>query len=387
MKKILTMLLAITLILGLAAPALAATNYDYGKQKVGTTTELTKYLVVDADANIPAATFEFTVSAGGTAATATASTVTVFAGPSPELVKVNGVAEVGTVTFAAGETATNALAQEAEGSSSTRIAAKKTIELDFSAIEFEKPGVYRYTITETDPVAPFYAIGEKTTTVDVYIQDVNGALELQGYVAYDGTVTAAPKNATDPNATAPNNGAEAGTKDAKFVNECKTFDLKVDKVVAGNQGDKEETFEVVVVIENAGNGTKINAGAADTGKSEPDGVTPPPAASFTQYPCDASGKVTITVILGHNDQLVLTGIPENATYTVKETLSGQNGYVTTGEVATATTLAADASETITNTRTGVIPTGILLPISGGVALVAIAGAALIALNRKKRDDE
>ena len=201
LRRILTLGLALFMTLGLALPVSAA-NYT---PIPGTETELYKYLVVNEDAEIPEATFNFTVSAGE-AKEATATSVKVWAGVNPELVKVNGKVETGSVKFIAGEEATSTNAVNALGvdGAEGKKAAKKTIALDFSGVEFAEPGVYRYLITEAAPVAPIKAVDSRVTTVDVYVEYVAGqsgssvsdpALEVKEYVAYEGDIAnAGPLN-------------------------------------------------------------------------------------------------------------------------------------------------------------------------------------------------
>ena len=187
MKKLIKIFTtAMSLLLVVGAVGVSAANYT---PIPGTETELTKYLVVNEDAEIPNAEFEFTVSAGQ-AAEATETTVKVWAGVTPALVKVNGELETGTVEFVAGEEATSANAVNALGQTKAegKKAAKKTIALDFSGVEFTEPGVYRYLVTETAPTAPIKAVDSRITTVDVYVEDVNGVLVLKEYVAYEGNV-------------------------------------------------------------------------------------------------------------------------------------------------------------------------------------------------------
>ena len=189
--KIFTMAMSLLLVVGTVG--VSAANYE---AIPGTDTELTKYLVVNEDAEIPEASFEFTVSAGQ-AKEATETTVKVWAGINPELVKVNGELETGTVEFVVGEEATSADAVNALGQTKAegKKAAKKTIALDFSGVQFTEPGVYRYLVTETEPESPIKAVDSRITTVDVYVEDNNGVLEVKEYVAYEGDITnAGPLN-------------------------------------------------------------------------------------------------------------------------------------------------------------------------------------------------
>ena len=293
LKKLFTLLIALCMLFA-GAVSVAADNYS---PIPGGDTQLKKYLVVNEDAEIPEAEFEFTVTAGASAE-ATADTVKVWAGLHPELVKVNGTAESGVVNFVVGEEATSALAVEALGSEKAegKKAAVKTIALDFSGVEFAEPGVYRYLVTETDPVDPIKAVDSKVTTVDVYVEDNNGVLEVVDYVAYEGSVGAtAPKNRMDLSAWLAEhpepvkgqeetdeafearlaqwvadkdaeearllalvpNGAEAGEKDDKFVNELASANIKFGKEVTGNQGSKDQYFKFTLELSNLGKGTVL----------------------------------------------------------------------------------------------------------------------------------
>lgn len=180
--------MSLFLLLGAVIPVSAA-NYT---AIPGTSTTLKKYLVVEADAEIPEAEFTFTMSAGS-AVEATATTVKTWAGLNPELVKVNGTAGSGKVNFAAGEAAT-AGALDGVATAEQKYA-EKNIVLDFSAVNYAEPGVYRYKITEAAAAqgSPIKHDDEPVRTVDVYVEDNNGALVVAGYVVYEGDITDAAK--------------------------------------------------------------------------------------------------------------------------------------------------------------------------------------------------
>ncbi len=79
----------------------------------------------------------------------------------------------------------------------------------------------------------------------------------------------------------------------------------------------------------------------------------------------------------HGSKFKITGIPKGSSYKVTEQESGENGYVTTGEVTTATLMSGDVDMDIVNNRQGTVPTGIFLNykpfwIMGAVAVVLIA---------------
>ena len=287
LTKILGGVLALTMMF--SGTAVFAANYA---AIPGTTTSLTKYMVVEQDAEIPDVEFTFEVSAGN-AVEATAGTVKTWAGLNPELVKVNGTAQEGVTTFTAGEAAT-AGALDGVATAEQKYATK-TIALDFSGVNYAEPGVYRYLLTETASTNSAVQMDSKPVrTIDVYVEDVNGSLQVTGYVSYEGTVTDAAKtlptidmtewetaNPEPTFADAENptpeetqahdtweaareaeiarqtaltpNGAEASTpKSDKYVNTLDSADLTISKTVTGNQGSKDQYFEFTVTVNNAG---------------------------------------------------------------------------------------------------------------------------------------
>ena len=98
-----------------------AANYADENQAAGGNTTFTKYLVLDAEANVPNATFKYTIAAG-TAIDGTADNMQVYAGK----FAVNGEGEVtapvvSDVTFTAGNSTTDG----ADGDGITNDASKK----------------------------------------------------------------------------------------------------------------------------------------------------------------------------------------------------------------------------------------------------------------------
>ena len=439
--KALTKLLGVALALALMLNGTAVFAENYTAIQ-GTTTELTKYMVVEQDAEIPDVEFTFEVSAGN-AVEATADTVKTWAGLNPELVKVNGTAKEGVTTFTAGETTT---AGPLEGvATAEQKYATKTIALDFSGVNYAEPGVYRYLLTETASTNSAVQMDSKPVrTIDVYVEDVNGSLQVTGYVSYEGTVTDAAKTSatidltewetanpeptfTDAANPTPEetqahdtweaareaeiarqtaltpNGAEASTpKSDKYVNTLDSADLTISKTVTGNQGSKDQYFEFTVTVNNAGanavmtldmtgaetstitNTATTFAKATMDEANQKDDDAGNEGKAGQQVIADASGSATFKVYLHHGQEAVLKGLPKNATYEVEETAAA--GYTTTKTGDTGTIADADVTAAFTNNREGVIPTGLAVSIAGGFGLVALAGAGLILSNRKKNEE-
>ena len=103
-------------------------------------------------------------------------------------------------------------------------------------------------------------------------------------------------------------------------------------------------------------------------------------------------KAGKTFYLQHGQSIVIRGLAPNATYTVTEAsedykLSSVNETTGSGSIETVAGTGKMATVSLTNTRDGIIPTGIMVSVTGGVTLVAIAMAALFILGRKKSEDE
>ena len=250
------------------------------------------------------------------------------------------------------------------------------------------------------------------------------------------------------------NGAEAGYKSDRYVNEYYTQKLQVTKTVTGNQGSRDKYFEFTIELDTsrevggvtvkAEEGTPIyvdwenNAtiitlnDPADTdakfntattesfatvhdtnvlaGKSAMDQTATDPADRKGIYYIDADGKATIKIFLQHGQSFGLKGIPQGTKYTVTETDYGTEGYEATtalsGEdvltddfpsggtdievgkdklVVEDTHLMKDAKVDFTNDKKGVIPTGVIMSVTGGAVMVALAAAYFVL--RRRKDDE
>ncbi|MBQ2330746.1 MAG: hypothetical protein II387_08330, partial [Oscillospiraceae bacterium] len=189
----------------IAAMSVSAAAFTYPQVK-GTTTTFTTEITGDA---VPNWTVSYAVSAGE--AVTSGGYETVHSGPNPESVTLTNNSTTGTggtVTFVAG------------GASSF------TVTVNFSAVSFSEPGVYRYVITQT-PAEKLGVTPDTSATriLDVYVQDNNGALEIQ---SYDFLLSTA--------------------KSTGFTNTYAVQDLTVSKAVSGTQASRDKYFEFTVVV-------------------------------------------------------------------------------------------------------------------------------------------
>lgn len=388
-KKTRKMLAAGLLSLAMTAmtvmPAMAAAT-AYTPAAGGRMT-VNKYLVMKDDANVPNYTPQFTIAAGAAAA-ATDTTPVIYAGI--------GTPAISSLQFTAADTTTHI--EQQSGDSITLDEGEKYIKkeftLDFSGISFPEPGVYRYTLTETAA-----AVGSAVTndanasrTLDVYVEDDTehpGTLKVSSYVLHADNGTGL---ITDDDA-----------KSDGFTNKYGTHNLTFSKTVSGNQASRDKWFKVTLTITGATAGTKytvdLSQAEISTGetvntatKAEYAGQTNP--NTFTA----AEGTVTQAFYVQDGDTIVVKGLAAGTKYTLTE---DQEDYkpsvaktstdadvavnaVNNGVTDTVTGITADTTVAFTNTKTGTIPTGVLMSVAPYVIIGGIVLAGIAAMSLRKR---
>lgn len=388
-----------------AAPsvsAFAATTYT---PVAGTSTTFDKYLVMDKDAEVPNAAFQYTITAG------TASTYDldgkkfeILAGVgSPTIAGVDSTT-AGEIKFTQGDgsdaDSKHASTDQVKGTlTSDQKYAKKTATIDFSKCQFTEPGVYRYVLTESGTNQGITNDEDLTRTLDVYVTDDKGSLKVSAYIlhASDNDITMGSSNGTTDTAT-------ADSKPQGFTNVYDTSDLVIRKQVTGNQASHDKYFEFTVTISNAQPGTQYDVvlddadattGTNDATISANEGKTNP--AKLT---VGADGTVTQKFYLQHNQQITIQGIAKDSKYTVTENKEDYKSTANTAASPVVTTCAgtsaADTAGTIEstdlttgylNTRKGVIPTGVVLAVGPAAAAAILGGAGAVTFVMKKKKDE
>ena len=243
--RLLTTLLAAALLVVAALPSAFADPFKY-TAVAGTSTTFDKYLVMDADANVPNATFKFTV-APGTAIAATNTSVAVLKGI--------GTPIIADVTFAPTDSTTAGLPSDTDTATAGQQYAKQIVTVDFSGIRFPEPGIYRYIVTETETTNQGVTNdGTADRTLDVYVIDNGSKLEVSSYVLHTGTD--APAAGMDKgSADVSNTGDKLGDKSAGYTNTYDTSNLTFSKTVSGNQASRDKYFAFTVTISGAVAGT------------------------------------------------------------------------------------------------------------------------------------
>lgn len=381
-----------------SAPAPANSN-NYSAATTSLTMQFDKNLTMDSDANIPGATFSFTVShSDSMAKVATSETYEVLEGI--------GEPTIADVVFTAGATDTTDTSMTITTSGDTKTATKKAT-IDFSRIEFKEPGVYRYLVTESASTAnSSHGIVNDTKdkrTLDVFVVDNGGTLEVTKYVLYSGEITSAPSL----NGTTANSGD--GKKSNGYTNTYTTVDLSVGKKIEGNQASKDKYFAITVNIENAVAGTVYDVDLTHAHTTEISNDVNAATTGITGSVTNASkltagsdGKASGTFYLQGDEYVIIKGIAKSSTYSVAEADYSSEGYVSS-EVTDAATFEIDGvtfddgvrgtidAEDLTtgfkNSKSGTIPTGVILSIAAPAVVGVGVLSLIITLNVKKKREE
>ena len=428
-NRLIAFVVAMILIVAAAIPALAAPgdNFEYPPTEGGKMT-FTKYLVMDKDANVPSdAAFSFKVTAGE-AQDESSGTLAVYAGKDPGKVEIyayNGNPTSGTsgsyvVSLTSGTTTDTVPNISIEDNQKY---VKKDIVVDFSHVTFDKPGVYRYILTELETEGYTTEV-TATRTIDLYVENALGSgntqiLENEKIVMYEETITTAPYLTSGTASEAQPSGAE---KTDNYINTYATTKLVIKKMVDGNQANKAEYFDFELKISKAHPNTVYNLNLDGVYLSNADlsgtNYTPKTNDNPATIKTDDNGEATLSFKLQNGHYLEVLGLSEGTWYTVQETDNAKlnkEGYTTTvgainntpsGTTATSgtapvytsgermVTLSGTGILTVnnvvfTNTKQGTIPTGInmkVVPIIA-IAVVFIIGISVLTIHMAKKEEE
>lgn len=387
-------------VMSLGMPAFAAGS-NYGANIGGTkTTTFNKYLVMDAVAEVPNASFTYAVTAGAAKTyDVEGKKFEILAGVDADKVTMAGVGTetANTITYKQGDTTAqdeNTYIKDYDKASQKY--ALKTATLDFSACKFTEPGVYRYIITESGTNQGITNDADLTRVVDVYVEDASTAegksLTIAGYVLHSNENDSPDISMGDD---AGSTGAYGDMKSQGFTNLYDTSDLTFRKEVTGNQASRDKYFEFTVAITDAVAGTKyqvvlddadVTSGtnaatiAANTGKTNPSELT-----------VGEDGTVTQKFYLQHGQEITIQGLAKDTKYDVtenpedyKSTAAGVTDYT---DAVKGGIVSTDIATSYLNTRDGVIPTGVVMAVAPFAVVTLIGGAGAVTLAMKKRKSE
>ena len=411
-----TMLTMAMLLNGTTVFAAAGTNYGAIIEGTKTTT-FDKFLVMDSQANVPNATFSYTVTAG----TAKAYDVPgkkfqVLAGVDADKITVAGVgegAEANKIVFKQGDgsdthdTTKDAMVKDLAAGKKYAL---KTATLDLSAVQFTEPGVYRYIITEDGTNQAITNDADLTRVLDVYVEDASTEtggtltkkLTIAGYVLHS-NVDDEPDVAAGEDFGS--TGAYTATKSQGFTNNYDTSDLTLRKQVTGNQASRDKYFEFTLNIDKAQPNTKYDVVIDDADATSKTNAATISAnagqTNVTSITTDASGKATQKFYLQHGQQVTVQGIAKDTTYALTENKEDYKSTANTKDTPVVTTktgteaapvdgtiVSTDLTTGYLNTRDGVIPTGVIMTVAPFAAVTLLGAAGMVTIKmRKKEDDE
>lgn len=250
----------------------------------------------------------------------------------------------GLLTFKDGANSVSFSNADTEGS--------KELELAFGDLTNVTPGKYSFTIKETagevDGIS--YDSATHAANVTVLVNEGNND-EHYAIVVVD--------DQTDP----------ASKSDLTFTNTYTTNQLKVTKVVEGNQSVKTDKFEFTITV---------NGAEGETYATSKEGVV-------------LKTGVPTKVELTNGESFEIYGLSENDTYTVVESnkKGSESGitYTATGEVEKPKVEGAEANAvTVTNTANTEVPTGVIENIAPFVLVIGLAGTSAAIYFKKNKQE-
>lgn len=392
------------------------------KKNINIVKEIKSFNATSQSVHAPAYTYVYTVKPATVGsytvtdentdhASGTAVTAPVQQGITTGLV-VTGttVGEPGTATEAVGELAF--INTDAFNTSAAGIINTYNINLNFAYVDFSKPGVYRYEITETLKDDATYAgidvkagngAETKVRYLDVY---VDGECEIYGYVCM----------ATNGNVIGTTTKTNGFVETSDGQDNYYTYDLTLSKdVVDDTWAESNVAFPFTVIFKNTEGFTTTYAitETVDNGSTGifPTAASPtwsgvaevkdganivyagiPAGVDVDVYETNIVTGVTYTVVTtvnetdGDPDNNVVTGTkPTQAvTQTTKQGYESTKATVNTEKYGTGTagTTAAQTLK-ITNTLLLISPTGVVLRVAPYI-LMLVAGSVLVVLTMKRR---
>ena len=269
----------------------------------------------------PGITFTYTVAPATVASNVTVTdknnhSTTVHEGPAGGLTLASS-----SLTFSSTETFTT---------SAAGVQATKDIVLDVDISKFERPGVYRYVVTDTTAKADLYSAGitrddnyDTTRYVDVFVKrNTSRAMEVYGYaLKVDNTTTTASSD-KDPGFV-----SESKVEDGDPANtdRYETYNVTLTKQVEGTLGDYQHEFPFAITVSNDGKNYYAAKGDITAAKAAtPDAVT------------------SKTTTLKHTQVYTLAGLSPHATVAYVETNDTTDLYAVTAAGSTnAISVTAD----------------------------------------------
>lgn len=258
---------------------------------------------------------------------------------------------------------------------------RTTIYTDVSAFA-KVPGIYHYTVTETEGDYEGITYDKDVRDLYVYVTNKgdNGEVEVSSVVL----VNSEGKK------------VDAWTNDYGKDNEL-IHSVTVTKSVLGSQGNKSKPFKFTVSVTSAqGKNERYKVGYKVKDSDATEQVTY--VDNFTNTAKDA--KTTVDIEISDTGYIKIYGLSKDDTYKVEEADYSDDGYVTTVDAGTDVNRVvtgtigtgveegkplADKSATVKNTKNTATPGGVIMTIAPYALMLVVAGAfAVVFLSRRNR---
>lgn len=339
-KKIAAFVLAGTMAIGMSATALAAggVSTSTGEADVSSI-NITKKVETDGNTYAPNYTFEFSVTPGPTGD---------YDGNKVTAGKEGDVNVTG-ATFTSGTDVKDEYT--ATGS------------LSFDVRKYEKPGVYSYTVKESD--VDYEGIDKDDSSYTVYVYVANKANGKEYYIS---------------NVVSTKDNDDNTKEDITFKNDYgktngKVHSVTIKKVVKGNQADLTKKFDFSLNMTGGEDGETYKV------------VTPSGDQSIT-----TGGNIS-GIKMGNNDTITVYGLTESDVYNVAEANYDSEGYKTyvdaqSGNETRETTGNGKETKTRTfyNIKEATTPTGIIMSYAPYIAMLAAACILAVVFFNRRRED-
>lgn len=330
MKKLISLMLALMLVLSLSTVAFATEDEETTYDDMSTVTLTKEYTLTNSGTTSPAETFTFSALTC-TGVTDAADGVTTANAPVPT---------IGSVSYAAGNAGSE----------------NKTKSITITLPQYTSVGIYTYIFTETDGGTAGVTYRSTPITLVVTVIEQNGKVRVAAVHTEEA------------------NGAKSGT----FNNAYSAGSLSVTKNVTGIMGDQQKEFTVKVTF-TAPAGDTVREAITYVDGSETKTIAA--GEGWTR-----SKEVEIT--LKHGETVTFTNIPYGVTYDVVE-----NNYTADGYDAASYSFddsnkkidSASENVTITNNKGGTPDTGITLDTLPFVLILAVCAGAVVLFVIKRRN--
>ena len=438
MRKLVAMILAIIMIaiVGLTfaetnsltnGVVAGSSNAALSDESINIVKEITAFNQDSETIHAPLVTYTYTVAPADASALKSVTdsenvTAVAKAGITTGLKVNNTTGTTGTISW---NSSTDTMSTAAAGTANS-----KNLTLDFSGVDFDAAGIYRYTITEALTSPSSYAAAGITETggshvryLDVYVKDGTGtgaaAWDVYGFVCfYNDTNDEISASSTSPHtnnltSVVKTNGFVPGTTDGSTTNYADryfTFNLTVSKTLVNDQAMNNNKFPFAVSLANTSvtqdvylKTKTVKDGAAAVAGSDVHGV----------MNTGETGLQAISTTIDHQSNVKYIGIPVGVTTATRVTVKEQNnvtgtiyksqyslqGAALTGDknianndwsnIATMSAITANQADTtshtigFTNTLETISPTGYVSRFAP-YALILVGGVALLVIAMKKR---